>query len=142
MAVEKETPELEEELRVADEETEGPAGVPGPVDVQVEGEEEVEQEPANDFNSNLAESMDERTLREMASELTQEYKKDKLSRKDWEDAYIKGLDLLGTKYLNVTRPFKGASNVTHPMLAEATTSRTCKRIHELSSYGGDGRVYN
>ena len=140
MAVEKETPELEEELRVADEETEGPAGVPGPVDVQVEGEEEVEQEPANDFNSNLAESMDERTLREMASELTQEYKKDKLSRKDWEDAYIKGLDLLGTKYLNVTRPFKGASNVTHPMLAEATTQFQAQAYKELVPSDGPVRT--
>ena len=94
MAIEKETPELEEELRVADEETEGPAGVPPPVDVEIEGQEVEGERPQDDFNANLAESMDERTLREMASELTQEYKKDKVSRKDWADAYIKGLYLL------------------------------------------------
>ena len=86
MAIEKETPELEEELKVADEETEGPAGVPGPLDVEIEGEEVEEERPQDDFNANLAESMDERTLREMASELIEEYKKDKVSRKDWEDS--------------------------------------------------------
>jgi hypothetical protein len=140
MAIEKETPELEEELRVADEETEGPAGVPPPVDVEIEGQEVEGERPQDDFNANLAESMDERTLREMASELTQEYKKDKVSRKDWEDAYIKGLDLLGTKYLNVTRPFKGASNVTHPMLSEATTQFQAQAYKELVPSDGPVRT--
>ena len=140
MAVEKETPELEEELKVADEETEGPAGVPGPLDVEIEGEEVEEERPQDDFNANLAESMDERTLREMASELIEEYKKDKVSRKDWEDSYIKGLDLLGTKYLNVTRPFKGASNVTHPMLSEATTQFQAQAYKELVPSDGPVRT--
>ena len=140
MAVEKETPELEEELKVADEETEGPAGVPGPLDGEIEGEEVEEERPQDDFNANLAESMDERTLREMASELIEEYKKDKVSRKDWEDSYIKGLDLLGTKYLNVTRPFKGASNVTHPMLSEATTQFQAQAYKELVPSDGPVRT--
>ena len=140
MAIEKETPELEEELKVADEETEGPAGVPGPLDVEIEGEEVEEERPQDDFNANLAESMDERTLREMASELIEEYKKDKVSRKDWEDSYIKGLDLLGTKYLNVTRPFKGASNVTHPMLSEATTQFQAQAYKELVPSDGPVRT--
>ena len=80
----------------------------------------IEESPRDDFNANLAENLDERTLKEMASELVQEYKKGKDHVKR-EDAYIRGLDLLGTKYVNVTRPFKGASNVTHPLLSEATT---------------------
>ncbi|BCV06024.1 MAG: hypothetical protein CM15mV124_120 [uncultured marine virus] len=66
--------------------------------------------------------MSDQTLNSMAMELIQEYKKDKLSRKEWEEAYIKGLDLLGTKYTEVTRPFKGASGVTHPLLAESVTT--------------------
>ena len=44
----------------------------------------------------------------------QDYKKDKVSRGDWEQAYTQGLDLLGFKYVNNTRPFQGASGVTHP----------------------------
>ena len=68
MAVEKVTEELAEEV------TEQPDGLP--IDVEVEGEEEVvEERPQDDFNANLAESMDERTLKEMGSDLVEEYKK-------------------------------------------------------------------
>jgi len=137
MAVEKNNEIIEEEAKV-EEVVEQPEGLP--VDVQVEGEEVMEEAPNDDFNANLAEDMDERTLRTMASELTQEYKKDKGSRKDWEDAYIKGLDLLGTKYINVTRPFKGASNVTHPMLAEATTQFQAQAYKELVPSDGPVRT--
>ena len=72
--------------------------------------------------------------------IIEEYKKDKVSRKDWEDAYIKGLDLLGTKYVNVTRPFKGASNVTHPMLSEATTQFQAQAYKELVPSDGPVRT--
>ena len=85
MAVEKVTEELAEEV------TEQPDGLP--LDVEIEGEEEaVEERPQDDFNANLAEDMDETTLKEMGSDLIEEYKKDRASRKEWEDAYIKGLD--------------------------------------------------
>ena len=138
MAVEKNNEIIEEEARVSTE-GEQPEGMP--VDVTIEGEEEVvEERPQDDFNANLAEDMDERDLRSMANELVDEYKKDKLSRKDWEDAYIKGLDLLGTKYMNVTRPFKGASNVTHPMLAEAVTQFQAQAYKELVPSDGPVRT--
>ena len=39
----------------------------------------------------------------------------KSSRKDWEQAYTTGLDLLGFKYENRTEPFQGASGATHPV---------------------------
>jgi len=132
MAVEKNNEFIEEEV------VEQPEGLP--VDITIEGEEEVEERPQDDFNANLAEEMDERTLREMSSTLVQDYKKDKGSRKDWEDAYIKGLDLLGTKYINVTRPFKGASNVTHPMLAEAVTQFQAQAYKELVPSDGPVRT--
>ena len=106
MAVEKQEPQTEDIL----EETEVETLPSDEIDVAVEGEEEVvEERPQDDFNANLAESMDERTIKDMGMELIQEYKKDKTSRKEWEDAYIKGLDLLGTKYQEVTKPFKGVS---------------------------------
>ena len=136
MAIEKNDEIIEEEAQV--EEDAQPEGLP--VDVSVEGEEEIEERPQDDFNANLAENIDERTLREMSSELIEEYKKDKVSRKDWEDAYIKGLDLLGTKYVNVTRPFKGASNVTHPMLSEATTQFQAQAYKELVPSDGPVRT--
>ena len=67
MAVEKVTEELSEEV------VEQPEGLP-PVEVEVEGEETVEEErPQDDFNANLADSMDERDLKDMAMELIEEY---------------------------------------------------------------------
>jgi len=133
MAVEKVTEELAEEV------VEQPEGLP--VDVEVEGEEEVvEERPQDDFNANLAEGMDERELKDMAMELIEEYKKDKTSRKEWEDAYIKGLDLLGTKYQEVTKPFKGASGVTHPLLAESVTQFQAQAYKELVPSDGPVRT--
>jgi len=133
MAVEKVTEEL------AEEKVEQPEGLP--IDVQVEGEEEVvEERPQDDFNANLAEGMDERELKDMAMSLIEEYKKDKTSRKEWEDAYIKGLDLLGTRYQEVTRPFKGASGVTHPLLAESVTQFQAQAYKELVPSDGPVRT--
>ena len=133
MAVEKNNEIIEEELQ------EQPDGLP--VDVTIEGEEEVvEERPQDDFNANLAEDMDERTLQSMGSELISEYKKDKLSRKEWEEAYIKGLDLLGTKYQEVTRPFRGASGVTHPLLAESVTQFQAQAYKELIPSDGPVRA--
>ena len=137
MAVEKNNETIVEEDKI--EETEvTPEGLP--VDVEVEGEEVVEERPQDDFNANLANNMDERTLKDMAMELIQEYKKDKLSRKEWEDAYIKGLDLLGTKYQEVTKPFKGASGVTHPLLAESVTQFQAQAYKELVPSDGPVRT--
>ncbi len=134
MAVEKVTEEFKEEAQV-----EQPEGLP--IDVEVEGEEVVEEErPQDDFNANLALGMDERTLKDMGMDLIQEYKKDKTSRKEWEDAYIKGLDLLGTKYQEVTKPFKGASGVTHPLLAESVTQFQAQAYKELVPSDGPVRT--
>ena len=136
MAIEKNNEIIEETARV--ESDEQPQGLPP--DVVIEGDEIVEETPQDNFNDNLAEDMDERTLSSMAGELIQEYKKDKLSRKEWEDGYIKGLDLLGTKYMDVTRPFKGASNVTHPMLAESVTQFQAQAYKELVPSDGPVRT--
>ena len=138
MAIEKNNEIIEEEDKV-EEVQEQPEGLPP--EVIVEGEEEmVEESPQDNFNANLAETMDERILKSMASELVQEYKKDKGSRKEWEETYIRGLDLLGTKYTDVTRPFKGASNVTHPLLAEAVTQFQAQAYKELLPSDGPVRT--
>jgi len=139
MAVEKNIESLTEEDTL-EEERVTPAEDDNPI-VTVEGEETVEEtNPKDNFNANLAEFMDERTLSSMARELVQEYKKDKLSRKEWEDAYIKGLDLLGTKYQEVTKPFKGASGVTHPLLAESVTQFQAQAYKELVPSDGPVRT--
>jgi len=138
MAVEKQEPQTED---ILEEEVEDSPEGTSELAVEIEGEEPApEERPQDNFNANLAENMDERTLKSMASDLIDEYKKDKLSRKEWEDAYIKGLDLLGTKYQEVTKPFKGASGVTHPLLAESVTQFQAQAYKELVPSDGPVRT--
>ena len=92
-----------------------------------------------EFYANLAEDMDERVLSRMAQELLADYKKDKESRSDWEKSYMSGLDLLGFKYDNESRPFQGASSVTHPLLAEAVTQFQAQAYKELLPCDGPVR---
>ena len=70
MAVEKGiTENIEEETKV-EEIQEQPEGLPP--EVQIEGEETVQEDVVDDFNSNLAEDMDERTLKRLGMELITE----------------------------------------------------------------------
>ena len=107
------------------------------VDIEIEtpteeGEvEETTEETADDFYKNLAEDMDDTILSRMAGSLIQDYRKDKVSRQDWEQTYTQGLDLLGFKYTDQTRPFQGASGVTHPLLAESVTQFQAQAYKEL-----------
>jgi hypothetical protein len=129
--------ELDENIEV-EEEMVQPEGLPP--EVIVEGEEEIEEAPEDDFNTNLAEDMDERVLKRLGSELIDEFKKDKESRKEWEEAIEKGLDLLGVKYTEQTKPFRGASGVTHPLLSESATAFQATAYKELIPSDGPVRT--
>jgi hypothetical protein len=110
-------------------------------EVIIEGEEPIVEETAEDeFSKNLAEDMDERDLKDLASQLISDFKNDKETRADWEDSYTKGLDLLGFKYTVQTRPFQGASGVTHPLLAEAVTQFQAQAYKELLPADGPVRT--
>jgi len=138
MAIEKENQEqIEEEVKV-DTPQEQPEGLPP--EVMIEGQEPVVENLEEEFSANLADDMDERILKSLGSELLSEYKKDRTSRKDWEDAYIKGLDLLGTNYTEQSKPFKGASGVTHPLLAESVTQFQASAYKELLPSDGPVRT--
>jgi len=97
---------------------------------------EQEQTLAASFDMNLAEVLDKDALGLISSELRQAFEDDKASRKDWEETYKKGLDLLGFKYQERTMPFAGASSVTHPMLSEAVTQFQAQAYKELLPSGG------
>ena len=123
MAIEDNNPiDNEEEIDVEEEAT-----------VTFEDPEDAVEEEAveQDFYANIAEDMDERVLNQLSSDLISDYQKDKESRKDWEDGYLKGLDLLGFKYVEQNRPFRGAAGVTHPLLAEAVTQFQAQAYKEL-----------
>ena len=93
-----------------------------------------------EFYKNIAEDMDERTLQRISKQLVDDYKRDKISRKDWEQGYTNGLDLLGFKYQEMTRPFKGSASVTHPLLAEAVTQFQAQAYKELIPSDGPVRT--
>ena len=91
-------------------------------------------------DANLAEFMEDDSLNEVASELQESYNEYKSSRSDWEDGYMKGLDLLGFKYENRSEPFQGASGATHPVLAEAVTQFQALAYKELLPAAGPVRT--
>jgi hypothetical protein len=95
---------------------------------------------ATQFDSNLAEVIDENDLNLLGSELYQNFEDYKNSRRDWEQAYTQGLDLLGFKYEQRTEPFQGASGATHPILAEAVTQFQALAYKELLPAGGPVRT--
>ena len=88
------------------------------------------------FNANLAEYMEEQDLQSIGIEILENYYNDKASREDWEQAYVKGLDLLGFKEEQKTEPFRGASGVVHPMLAESAVQFQAQAYKELLPAGG------
>ena len=61
-------------------------------------------------------------------------------RGDWEQSYREGLELLGFKYERRTEPFKGASGVNHPVLAEAVTQFQATAYKELLPSDGPVRT--
>jgi hypothetical protein len=95
-----------------------------------------EENPEEDHNSNLALYLSDKELDKISIELMSSIEDDKTSREDWETQYTKGLDLLGFKHEERTRPFRGASAVTHPVLAEAAIQFQSQAYKELLPANG------
>jgi len=91
-------------------------------------------------NANLADYIDDTELMRFSGDLINDFEADKDSRKDWEDSYVKGLDMLGFKYENRTQPFEGASGVVHPLLAESVTQFQAQAYKELLPPSGPVRT--
>ena len=99
---------------------------------------EMSEDMPLDFDSNLAEFIDQQDLRRLASELSGLAESDKDSRKDWEETYIKGLEQLGMKIEDRSTPWPGACGVQHPVLAEAVVRFQAQTITEI--FPNDGPV--
>ena len=89
---------------------------------------ETEEEPS--FDANLAEYIDAGVLEALSSDLLDDFENDKNARKEWEETYVDGLDLLGLKIEERTEPWDGACGVYHPMLAEAAIKFQSEMIAE------------
>ena len=99
-------------------------------------EEQLQAEP----DANLAEVLDDGVLSDISGDLIGLYKEDRSGRQEWEDAYKNGLDLLGVKYQEREEPFRGASGVTHPVIAEAITQFQAQAYKELLPSSGPVRT--
>jgi len=138
--------EIEEAIKekVEEVQTEG-----GPVEIEMteEGGAEVSFDPkvasvegGQDHFENLAEFLGDNILDELGTKLSDQYNEYKESRGDWEQSYREGLELLGFKYERRTEPFRGASGVNHPVLAEAVTQFQAQAYKELLPSDGPVRT--
>ena len=100
----------------------------------------INQAQSNTHFDNLADILPEDVLDPVGIQLRADYTDYKMSRKDWEQSYVNGLDLLGFKYDNRTEPFQGASGATHPVLAEAVTQFQALAYKELLPADGPVRT--
>ena len=146
--IDKSLPNVEQEIKLPSEEEiveasqENIEEAQGAQDIEVIPDEdggatinfdpEAVNQPGTDSHfDNLADLLPEDVLGRLGSTLYENYIQYKASRKDWEDAYTKGLDLLGFKYENRSQPFTNASGATHPVLAEAVTQFQAHAYKEL-----------
>jgi hypothetical protein len=121
----------------------------GPVEVDMteDGGAEVsfnpntsEIDPNQDHFANLAETLEDNVLDPLGNKMIEQYNEYKESRSDWEDTYRNGLELLGFKYERRTEPFRGASGVNHPVLAESVTQFQAQAYKELLPSDGPVRT--
>ena len=95
---------------------------PEEVSIEMDGLEiilEPGDEDDEGFSDNLAETMAEDALIQLAGDLIGEIEEDTSSRRDWMQTYVDGLELLGLKIEERTEPWPGACGVYHPIMSEA-----------------------
>jgi hypothetical protein len=123
-------------------------GSEAPSDIEIEldedggatveiGESEAEEV---DFYANLAGIIEPEALARISIDVSSMFEADKGSRSDWENMFAKGLDLLGLKMEERTKPFRGAAGVAHPMLMEAIIQFQAQALKELLPAGGPVRT--
>jgi hypothetical protein len=109
------------------------------------GDMEIILEPGDDdgegeFNENLADTLDDSVLAQLAGDLVGEFDEDINSRKDWIQTYVDGLELLGMKVEDRTEPWPGACGVHHPLLSEAVVKFQAETMMETFPAQGPVRT--
>ncbi|MGH1372976.1 MAG: hypothetical protein ACRBBW_13130 [Cellvibrionaceae bacterium] len=102
-----------------------------------EFESQAQEGDGGNHNANLAEYVEETELSRLASDVIQWVKWDEDSRADWYKRERKGIQALGlTSKTDRTPPFPGASQATHPVLAEAIVQFQARAMESLWPAGG------
>ena len=99
-----------------------------------------EEEMTSEFDSNLAEFMEDGDLEKIASDLLSSFDSDKQSRGEWAKSYVKGLDLLGMKIEERQQPWAGSSGVFHPVLTESIVRFQAQAMGEIFPAQGPVRT--
>ena len=126
---------IEEEGSSLEIEIENPDAVTlsdGSIEITLQPETDVNDE----FNANLAEDMGEGQLNELSGELIELVEADIMSRKEWADTFVKGLEVLGMKYEERTEPWNGACGVFSTILTEAAIRFQAESIMETFPAAG------
>lgn len=118
-------------------EIENPEGVSIGIDgVEIDLMPGEPEESDEEFDSNLAEYMDKTELAGLGSELIGLVDEDIMSRKEWVDTYVKGMDVLGMRYEERTEPWPGACGVYSTILTEAAIRFQSETIIETFPASG------
>ena len=94
----------------------------------------------DEFDSNLAEDMEEDELQKLADDITGLVDADIDSRKEWADTFVKGLEVLGFKYEERTDPWDGACGVYSTVLSEAAIRFQAETMSETFPAAGPVRT--
>jgi len=117
-------PDMEIEIENPDAVTVGIDGI------EISLEPEREEKEGEEFDSNLAEFMDEGELEKVGADIVDMVEADINSRKDWVEMLVKGLEVLGMKYEERTEPWNGACGVFSTILTEAAVRFQSETIIE------------
>ena len=98
--------------------------------------ETTDEKDESDFECNLAEHIDEGALNTLAGDLIELFEADMVSRKDWADTFVKGLEVLGFKYEERTEPWDDACGVYSTVLAEAAIRFQAETMSETFPAAG------
>ena len=101
--------------------------------------EDVTMKPSEDiaeWYEDLCDTLEEEDLREISSDVIENYQADKDSRGEWAAMFERGFDLLGLKLEPGSEPFEGACTAVHPLLIESTVKFQSKASGELFPRSG------
>jgi len=105
--------------------------------VAIDGSDPAARTVVTEHGANLAEHLDEGELQRIASQIEEWVDEDRRSRAEWDDCLNDGMETLGIAPLaEGDKLFKGASTVTHPIIAEAAVQFASRAMEELFPSGG------
>lgn len=98
---------------------------------------------ADDHDANLAEFIDDNEMAGLAAALHEGVERDLETRRDWDEAFNKGIDLLGLKLEQATSSIGSegtVSKVYHPLLLETTVRYQANFVAEMLPSSGPVKV--